>query len=854
MTIATALRWIARESRGSRGRWLFFIACLALGVAAVTTVAGLVAGVEDGLRGEARQLLAADLAVGGQRPLPPALAEELRQRRGLEIADVREMVTVVAAPASDAGPGRSQLVELKAVADGYPFYGTLDLAPPRPLAELLGQGGAVVAPDLLARLDLAVGDPLHIGGVEFRVVGTVSREPDRVGTLFALGPRVLVSLSGLARTELEQFGSRITYRTLIRLPTDTRPEETEALATELRQRLADAGSYEVESHAEGQPGLRQGLRRVERFLGLVALLSLFVGGIGVAQTARAWLADRLDAIAILSCLGVRPREIFLLHLAQVVMLAVAGSLVGAIAGQIILLLAPRLLAGLLPIASFSAWQPLAALRGLGLGLGVALLFCLPPLLAAGRVPPVRVLRRDAEPLPVSLGIRLSLTMALIAGIWGVAAVQSGSARLGGQFALGVGAVAAVLAIASWAVVRAVRTLPRPRSLPLRYGLAALARPGAATLGAITALGLGVLVVLGMSLIESQLSRSLTQNLPTDAPSAFLIDIQPRQWEALRSLLEDEGVQSIDSVPVVSARLSAVDGRTVSEMVATETDNDPSQSGEPQDTDRRWAFTREQRLTTLDTLPEDNKIIAGALWSDPQQPEVSVERDFANELEVGVGSTLSFDIQGVPVELLVTSVRTVDWQTFGINFYLVVEPGALAGAPETRIAAVQLPPDNEQRIQDLIAGRFPNVTLFRIREVLEKVAAILDRLGTVVRLLGGFTVAAGIVILAGSISAGSLRRAREVALLKTLGATRRGVTSILATEYALVGLVAALIGAGGASVLARYVLIHGMEVTWQLAPARLVAGTLITVAVTVAAGLGASRRALARRPLEVLRGE
>lgn len=853
MTIATALRWIVRESRGSRGRWIFFIACLALGVTAVTTVAGLVAGVEDGLRGEARQLLAADLAVSGRHPVPSALEEELDQRRGVEIAAVREMVTVVAALASPSGPGRSQLVELKAVGEGYPFYGELITDPPRPLRELLDNRSALVAPDLLARLDLAVGDALRIGGRDFQIVGTVSREPDRIGTLFALGPRVFVSLAGLARTELEQFGSRITYRTLIRLPADATAARTDSLAAELRQRLTEAGNYEVESQAEGQPGLQQGLRRVERFLGLVALLSLFVGGIGVAQTARAWLADRLDAIAILSCLGVRPREVFVLYLAQVVMLAAAGSLVGAAGGQLALLLAPRLLAGLLPITGFSAWQPLAALRGVGLGMGVALLFCLPPLLTAGRVPPVRILRRGAEPLPMSRGLRLLLATVLIAGIWSIAAIQSGSARLGGQFALGVAAIALLLALASWAVVRAVGTLPRPRNLPLRYGMAALARPGAATLGAMTALGLGVLVVLGMSLIESQLSHSLTRSLPTDAPSAFLIDIQPRQWEALRELLEAEGAFSIDSVPVVSARLAAIDGRTVSEAVAGDADQGRPANDESED-DRRWALTREQRLTTLATLPEDNEIVAGALWSDPERPEVSVEREFAEELHVGVGSTLRFDIQGVPVELAVTSIRTVDWQTFGINFYLVAEPGALAGAPETRIAAVQLPAGNEQRIQDRIADRFPNVTLFRIREVLEKVAAILDRLGTVVRLLGGFTVAAGIVILAGSISAGSLRRAREVALLKTLGATRRDVASILATEYALVGLVAALIGAGGAAFLARYVLIHGMEVGWQLAPARLAAGVALTVAVTVVAGLAASRRALACRPLEVLRGE
>jgi putative ABC transport system permease protein len=836
---------MARESRGAGGRWLFFVVCLALGVTAVTAVAGLISGIDEGLRGESKQLLAADLVVEGRSAAPPEVETLLTRRPGLELARVRELVTVVAAAATEDMPGRSQLVELKAVESGYPFYGELTLQPVERLATLLGAEGAVVAPDLLLRLGLEVGDTLRIGGEPFRIRGTVASEPDRVGTLFALGPRVFVSAAGLDRTGLDRFGSRIRHRLLVKLPQSATAEEAVGLADEIERLVEEDGTYRVESHAEGQPGIRQGLRRSERFIGLVALLSLLVGGIGVAQTTRAWLAERMDSIAILRCLGFRPREVSLLYAGQVLALACAGSLIGALGGTLVLAAFPRLLAGLLPVAELTVWQPAAALRGVTLGIGIAMLFCLPPLLSAGRVAPVRVFRRDTDPLPVGGWLRATVASLLAGGVWTIAALQSGSWRHGGLFTLGLMGATAALSLVAWGVVRVVRALPRwGRSLSLRYGLAALGRPGASTIGGITALGLGVLVVLGMSLVESQLGRALTRELPADAPSAFLIDIQPSQWEPLRGDLEAQGVGAIESVPVVTARLSAIDGERLADLV----DDDSADGG------RRWALTREQRLTTLERLPEDNRIVSGALWSAPERAEISVEAEFAQDLGVGVGSVLEFDVQGVDVELEVTSIRTVDWQTFGINFYLVVEPGILDEAPQTRIAAVQLPVGEEQRIQDRLASLYPNVTVFRIRDVLRRVATILGRMGAAVRLLGGFTVLTGIVILAGAISAGSVRRAREVALLKTLGATRRGVTSILATEYALIGLLAGAIGAAGAAVLARYVLIYGMEVEWSFPPTQVGVGVALAVVVTVAAGLLASLPALRRRPLEVLRDE
>ena len=403
---------------------------------------------------------------------------------------------------------------------------------------------------------------------------------------------------------------------------------------------------------------------------------------------------------------------------------------------------------------------------------------------------------------------------------------------------------AVLALGAWIVVRLVGRVPREfGGVALRHGLAALSRPGSGTLGAVVALGLGVLTVLGMYLIQDRLSAQLEAELPDDAPTVFLIDIQPDQWEGVRSTLIEFDAEAVDSVEVVIARLQSINGVPVAELV-------PEQNEESRD--RRWVLTREQRLTSMATLPEDNIIIDGALWSDSSRPEVSVERAFASDLGVAVGDSVVFNVQGVPLELLVSSIRTVEWERFSINFFLVVEPGVLDEAPRYRIATARLAAAAEVPVQNQLAASHPNVTMLRIRDLLEKIVTVLEQVGFGVRFLGAFTVLAGIAILAGAISAGAVRRGRQVALYKTLGMTRAQVASVFAVEYVLIGLVAGLLGTAGGMALAFVVVRFGFEISWAWNPATYVSAATATVVLSVVAGLAASIRALAVRPLTVLR--
>ncbi len=840
-------RWLAlagREFKGSAGRLVFFAACLSVGVAAVVAVAGLSRALDHGIQAQARQLLAADIAVSSRRPIPAEVLEAIDGLAGADRVEIRELPSVVSSPSPDGAPGPSQLCELKAVGAGYPFYGEFLSEPAGPLAELLAGDQVLVDRELLSRLGVAIGQSIRVGSVELRIAGLVEAEPDRLEVGFALGPRVLLSLESLEKSGLTGLGSRVSYQALVRLQQGVESDAVAAAAEVIREATANPEFLRVETFSEAQPALRRGIDRVERFLGLVALLSLLIGGIGVAQAVRAWLAGRLDAIAVLKAVGVRPREVFTLYLGQTALLAFVGSAVGAVAGALVARAVPGLLSDLMPVRIEVGWQPVAMLRGVLLGVGVAAIFALRPLIDVLRVPPVRVLRRDADPLPVSRGVAVVLALVLGAGIATTAAVQSGSLMRGLQFAVGIAVATLLLAGGAWLVIRSVAGLPRDLgSVSLRHGLAALARPGSGTLGAVVALGLGVLTVLGMFLIQGRLTAQLDAELPDEAPTAFLVDIQPDQWDGVQAVLEEAGGEDLEAVEVVMARLQAINSVPVGELVARADEGTQ---------DRRWVLTREQRLTWLETLPEDNVILEGELWSVDDRDEVSIERDFAEDLDVGVGDTITLNVQGVPLELLVSTIRQVDWTRFSINFFLVVEPGVLDHAPGFRIATVRLQESAELPTQDRLAAAYPNITMLRIREVLLKVVSILQQLGFGVRFIGSFTVLAGIAILFGSVAAGAVRRSKQVALYKTLGMTRAQVAAIFALEYALVGLVAGVIGTVGGVALAWAVTRFGFEIVWAWSPVALVISVLSATLLSVVAGLAASTRALAVRPLAVLR--
>lgn len=848
MKLALITQFIRRESRGARGRLFYFTICLAVGVAAVVGVSGMTGAIEGGVAAQNRQLLASDLRISSNFDLPEILDEVLGEVPGMQRARVRELKSMVSVPISSESATttpRAQLAEIKAIESGYPFYGELLTEPADGRSEF-DASSAIVAPELLVALNIELGDEIAVGGARFRTVALVVDEPDRINFSMTLGPRVFLTYEGLDRTNLVQFGSRIRHFALFALPSSS-PSEIQALARRLEDDLPDAQNLRIETRESAQARIGNGVERVEKFLGLVALLSLVLGGIGVAQISRTWISERTADIAVRRALGFRPVEILILYLAHILVLAAIGSLIGALVGATLPFFAPLLAPEFIRADQLDPWQPGAILSGLALGLLIALVFAIPPLTAVWRVSPARVLRAEAEPLPAPRSVRIISRIVVLLGVFGCAYFQANDVQFAAAFTGGLLVLAVVLSLAASAVIAASTRLPRKQLSPyLVHGLGALGRPGQGTSGAIMALGMGVLVVTLLVLVEQRLESELDNLLPERAPTAFMIDIQPGQWEGVQGLLDENDATQVESVPVVTARLASIDGVTVREL----------QERRPVDGERRranWALSREQRLTWIAELPESNELVEGEWWNESEINEVSVEESYAERLGLELGTKLAFDIQGVPVEVTVTSLRAVKWESFQPNFFFVIEPSVLEGVPHFRIAAARLDEEPEARLQGSLAKDFSNVTVIGIRAIILKVSGVMRQMALGVRILAGFTLLVGIAVLAGAVSSNGLRRAREGALLKTLGLTRKQVIGFFAVEYALVGLVAGAVGVTGAYIASGVFLDRVLQLEPQLSLLIPILAILLSAVTAIVCGLAANLRAVVTRPGATLHG-
>jgi putative ABC transport system permease protein len=831
-----------RESRAEWRHVGIVFACIALGVGALVGVGSFAAGLERTLGREAKGLLGGDVELRTTRPLEAGGEAALArlERRGATVTRVQELVGMVREPAR----GATLLVELKAVAAGYPLYGRLETEPARPLAELLARDGAVVNPALLDRLGLRVGDAILIGAGRFTITGILRKEPDRSAGVFSLGPRVLVEAGALEGTRLVQFGSRVRYRTLLRLP-----EALDAHATRaaLLRELPDP-AIRVTAYDEAEPGLRRFFGQLTTYLGLVGLVSLLVGGIGVAASVRTFVERKRFTIAVLKCLGADSRQLFATYFAQTLALAALGGAAGAALGVAVEALLVPLLSGFVPFEVEARVEPWAVARGLGTGLLVTLLCVLWPMRQLRAIPPALILRQPVTTEPARAPRPWLAALPVVAGLAALAVWQAGSARIGAIF---VGALlAALLSLAALGrgVPALARRLPRLRWLAWRQGLAGLTRPGGQTVGVVVALGVGVMLIVAVALLEASMNRHIDLERRREAPSFFFVDIQPDQAQAFARTVEaaadGHGGGRPTLLPVVRGRLAAVNGRPVGRE-RTEGREDA------------WRFTREYVLTYLDAPPAANVITRGRWWTPAEaatRPRISVEEEAARAFGVDVGGRLTFEILGIPVEAEVTSLRKVDWQSLSANFFVIFSPGALDGAPVTYVATARVPAAAETAVQDAVVGAFPNVTAIPLRDVLERVGRIMEQIGVAVRVVALFVIGAGVVVMASALAASRYQRLYESALLRTLGAPRGLVARAFAVEYACLGAAAGIGGSALAVLLAWIVLRFLLEMPWSLSPLALVLGVGAPIALAVAVGFLGTFRLLGQRPLPLLRRE
>ncbi|HKC92688.1 MAG TPA: FtsX-like permease family protein [Nitrospira sp.] len=878
-----------RETRGAWRHFLYFFVCVAVGVGALVAVSLFAAHVDHAVTREARGLLGGDLEVRSSYPLSADGQEVLHtlDQRGIMVTHVSELIAMASRTDVEKTAGQAtQIVELKAVEPAYPLYGTLKLEPAQSLDRLLHpdtspcQGtrchGAVVQEALLLRMGLTVGSRLKIGQAEFLITALVRIEPDRMANAFSLGPRVIISQEGLQAAALIKPGSRVRERQLLKLPPGL---PLEPVRGELRGGLA-ADHVRVTDFRDAQPQLKQFLEQLSRYLGLIGLTALFIGGLGVAMSIQAFLQEKLKTIAILKTVGADSATIVRTYVLQALGLGFLGSLAGILLGIFLQRVLPPLLAGAFVtdlLDQLGASTELSAvsigplLKGGSLGLLATLLFSTWPLLRVREIKPAAIFRREVEsdtvdetlrwlPWWVRWGLNDRLTVMtsviILTGLGGLSVWQAGSWKIGGLFIAGLILAVSLLVACAWMLVGGLRIVPRPMSLTLRYAIGNVVRPGGHTARILIAIGISVMVIVTVSLVEQALLRQVGETRPVDAPTFFFIDLQLDQTSSFAELVKQQtGGRAPELTPLIRSRLHSVNG----EAVKVEEDLDQEERREESKDERRkqWYLSREYVLTYLDQLPKGNEIVGGTWWQPGQQfatPQVSIEEEAARSLGLKVGSSIELDIQGTTIAAEVSSIRKVDWGNFSTNFYMILSPGSLEGAPITYVATIHVPAEQEVRLQQAVVAAFPNVSAIHVGDVLENFARVLDRLALAIRAVALFCVVTGGLVMAAALAATRYRRLYESVILKALGATRGLIARTFAAEYALLGLVGGLIAIGLSSVLSWVVLTYVFDLAWSLHPTVLLTGLGITVLLTLFVGLLSTFHILGQRPLAILRYE
>jgi len=840
MRFALAMAW--RETRAGWRHVVTVLACVALGVAALVGVGSISVELQRTLAREAKTLLGGDVEVRAMRAVPAAVSEAVARlgEAGAAIASTRELVGMVR-----GADGGSLLVEVKAVDGAYPLYGRVETRPAAPLRELLSGDGVVVEESLLHRLGITPGDAIALGAARVVVRGVLVSEPDRPASLVSLGPRVLIGPRSLEQSGLAALGSRVRQRVLLRLPATTRPADARAaLAAAI-----DDPSIRISAYDDAQPGLKRFLDQLGTYLGLVGLVSLLVGGVGVAASVATYMRRRRPTIAVLKCLGADTRTLLLTYVAQTELIGLLGSALGAGLGIALLPALVAVTRGVVPFALEGRADPGTIVRGLAMGGAMTLLCALWPLLRVREVRPAEVLRQEVAPRARGRAPWLA-ALPIALGLAGLAIAQAGTWKIGAIFVGAALAALVLLAALGRGVVALARRLPRRGALAWRQGVSGLLRPGGQVPGVIVALGVGVMLLVAVALLEASLGAQLDHERRRETPSFFFIDVQADQRAPFERLVRERAGVTPTLTPVVRARLAAVGDESVTRALV---DARRAARGGQQPS----FLIREYALTTASVPPEGNTVTVGRWWTEAdarRRPLVSLEEEMARALWVDVGGTVAFDVQGVRVEAEVTSLRHVDWQSFSTNFFAILSPGALDGAPTTWVATARVPPAVETELQDAVVRAFPNVTAVPVRDVLERVNGLLAQMAFAIRAIAGFSIGAGLVVMVAALTATRAQRLYESVILRTLGATRGVVARAFAVEYACLGVVAGVGGTALAVALAWIVMRFLLEAPWRLPPLTLLAGVLTATVLSVAVGFLTTWRLLGQKPLPVLRRE
>ncbi len=854
-----------RDSRASRRRLLLFSTSIVLGMTALVAISSFGRSLKSGVDAQAKSLLGADLALGSRASFS-AEEERLFQSLGGEQAREVDFSAMLYFP---KGQG-TRLVNVRALSGDFPFYGRLETEPPGAEGAFRNGEGALLEESLLIQYGAQVGDAVRLGDLTTRIAGSLRKVPGETLALATIAPRVYLPMPDLARTGLMRPGSMARYKVYFKFPPETNVKRiVEDMQPELnRYRI---GSSTVETRKKD---LGRSLDDLYNFLSLAGFIALLLGGIGVASGIHSHIKQKIEAVAVLRCLGASASQTFAIYLLQGMALGAIGALAGAGLGVSLQVLLPKFVGDVLPfpVAFRIFWGDV--LLAMSQGFAICVLFALLPLLSVRRVSPLAAIRSSFQatahraPDPLFWVTVILLVVGLI--LFCLAHTQRWYQGLG--FAGGLGLAFGLLAGVARLIVWAVRRFVQP-GLPYvwRQGLANLHRPNNRTILLMLSVGLGVFLILTLYLVQRTLLAEIDANRAGAGANLVLFDVQPDQKQGVAELLRSQQLPLIDEAPIVTMRISSIKGQTVEEILSDKSHAIPN-----------WILRREYRSSYRAQLHAGENIVAGR-WlasqslnpakvqnakSKNQNPQtrdlepgtsdlhsVSVEEGIAKEMGLSLGDRLVLDVQGVPLEAEVTSLRHVDWHRVEPNFFLLFPPGILEEAPATYVLLTRVDSaEQSARLQRAVVQSFPNVSAIDVTLILQTLDAILDKISLAVRFMASFTVATGILVLAGALLAGRYQRMRESILLRTLGASRAQILQIQMVEYFCLGALAALTGtilAVGAS-WALAALVFHLRYGVMVAP--LVVAVLVVSLLTLVIGLIIGRGASNRPPLELLRAE
>lgn len=816
------------------GELRFLLVALIVAVAALSSVSFFVDRMRTGLNRDAHQMLGADLLIRTDDKIAPEWKAEA-EKRGLQLAET--LVFPSMAIVGEGDQAVSKLASIKAVTPGYPLRGNVKVA-----TQIDGQGitaksipepGTVwVDAGILTSLNTAVGNPLKLGDKTFTIAKLITNEPDRGAGFMNFAPRVMLSASDVAATGLIQPGSRITYRLLVA----GKAVEVDKFDKWVQDKIEtdNLKGVRTESLESGQPQMRATLQRAEEFLSLVGLLSAMLAAVAVAMAARRFMLRHVDACAMLRCLGMTQNQVTSLYLIEFFVVGLIGSAIGAAVGFaahfVLIEWLGRLITNDLPAASI-----LPAVQGIATGLLLLVGFALPPILQLRNVPHNRVIRREQDmPQPMTIA-----TYALgLATFIGLLLWQAGNIKLGLLTAAGFVGGLAGFALISWLALKSLQSLRGAiNNASWRFAVTALQRRPGATIVQVVALALGLMALLLLTVIRGDLVDAWRSATPPNAPNRFVINIQPDQKAEFEARLAQNKIADADLFPMIRGRLLAI--------------NNVDINGESFVEDRaKRLVDREFNLSTMTKIPASNEITAGS-WFDDSKPEASVEAGLAETLKLKIGDKLKFEIAGETVEVPITSLRKLEWGSMKVNFFVIINPAAMKDMPQSWITSFHLPEGNTA-FENQLTRDYPNLTVVDIGSVVKQIQDVIDQVVTAVEFLFMFTLASGVLVLYAALASSQDQRTREAGLLRALGATRKQLSQSQWIEFALVGGLAGLLAAAGATAVGWSLAHFVFDFEWKFSPVVWIAGFAVGAACAFIGGWVGLRNVLNQPPLQTLR--